>query len=595
MSLRIRRGTDAQRTGVTFDQGELVYTTDGQQLWVGNGITQGGTNILSNSAGTGLIWNASTNKFDFNTGNLGLTTSVVSEGANKYFTTQRAQDAAASLFTATGTPTATGSITGAIAPATVTVNSIAGLVIGEPFIVSGTGGIARGLTAGTYYIVSASGTSVVLASTQANATSPTPVPLSTLTTGSISATTFAAGGPDSGITFVYDSVNHVMNVITSAGASSIPTQAGHSGQFLTTNGSSTNWASIITSVSGDVNPALGGNLTLGGYNITGNGSIAITAGNISTGGTISATTGLGGNLALGGYSINGSGNINITGTIAASTGLGANLPLNSYNINGTGNIGITGTIGNGAMTLTNATITTNTGAPTTLGFTSNSPVYIGTNTNPQTLFLKSARTVAAFTGLTDGTNNSGLVAQISRGTLDVPTAVQPGDFIFYNQAMGYDGAAFQVAGAFGIAADQNGTVTAGHVPGAFGVITINATGGVNQLIFDSTGRLTIPNLSIGGLTYYSPNYISVATTNTYNLSTTLTYNMLLVTSASLTATINMPISPTDGQLTSFTVLTNTVTLIVGTGTVSPTFAGSATAGTVFRYVYRATGTTWYRI
>ena len=507
MSLRIRRGTDAQRTGVTFDQGELVYTTDGQQLWVGDGITQGGTNILSNSAGTGLIWNASTNKFDFNTGNLGLTTSVVSEGANKYFTTQRAQDAAASLFTATGTPTATGSITGAIAPATVTVNSIAGLVIGEPFIVSGTGGIARGLTAGTYYIVSASGTSVVLASTQANATSPTPVPLSTLTTGSISATTFAAGGPDSGITFVYDSVNHVMNVITSAGASSIPTQAGHSGQFLTTNGSSTNWASIITSVSGDANPALGGNLTLGGYNITGNGSIAITSGNISTGGTISATTGLGGNLALGGYSINGSGTINITGTIAASTGLGANLPLNGYNINGTGNIGITGTIGNGAMTLTNATITTNTGAPTTSGFNSNSPVYIGTNANPQTLFVKSARTVAAFTGLTDGTNSSGLVSQISRGTLDVPTAVQPGDSIFYNQAMGYDGSAFQIAGAFGMAVDPDAVVTTGHVPGQFGAATISATGTVNYLTFNSQGLLIIPRISVGDGTASAPSIV----------------------------------------------------------------------------------------
>jgi hypothetical protein len=269
--------------------------------------------------------------------------------------------------------------------------------------------------------------------------------------------------------------------------------------------------------------------------------------------------------------------------------------LNSYNINGTGNIGITGTIGNGAMTLTNATITTNTGAPTTLGFTSSSPVYIGTNTNPQTLFLKSARTFAAFTGLTDGTNNGGLVVQISRGTLDVPTAVQPGDFIFYNQAMGYDGAAFQVAGAFGIAADQNGTVTSGHVPGAFGVITINATGGVNQLIFDSTGRLTIPNLSIGGLTYYNPNYITVSTTTTYSLSTTQTYNALLVTAGSLTATINMPASPADGQVVNISVLTNTVTLAVGTGTVSPSFAGSAIAGTVYRYVYRATGTTWYRI
>ena len=47
MSLRIRRGTDAQRTGVTFLEGELIYTTDTKKLYVGDGTTTGGVAIDS--------------------------------------------------------------------------------------------------------------------------------------------------------------------------------------------------------------------------------------------------------------------------------------------------------------------------------------------------------------------------------------------------------------------------------------------------------------------------------------------------------------------------------------------------------------------
>ena len=47
MSLRIRRGTDAQRTGVTFLEGELIYTTDTKKLYVGDGTTAGGVAIDS--------------------------------------------------------------------------------------------------------------------------------------------------------------------------------------------------------------------------------------------------------------------------------------------------------------------------------------------------------------------------------------------------------------------------------------------------------------------------------------------------------------------------------------------------------------------
>lgn len=47
MSLRIRRGTDAQRTGVTFLEGELIYATDTKKLYVGDGTTAGGVAIDS--------------------------------------------------------------------------------------------------------------------------------------------------------------------------------------------------------------------------------------------------------------------------------------------------------------------------------------------------------------------------------------------------------------------------------------------------------------------------------------------------------------------------------------------------------------------
>lgn len=101
MALRIRRGTNAQRTSVApFDMGEIVWTTDTERLYVGDGITSGGKNILANSAGVGLVFNAVTQRLDV--GDFTLTTDDVTEGTlpgRQYFTVERAQSAAASLFT----------------------------------------------------------------------------------------------------------------------------------------------------------------------------------------------------------------------------------------------------------------------------------------------------------------------------------------------------------------------------------------------------------------------------------------------------------------------------------------------------------------
>ena len=47
MSLILRQGLDADRLLVNFDSGEMVWTTDSQQLFVGDGSTPGGLNISS--------------------------------------------------------------------------------------------------------------------------------------------------------------------------------------------------------------------------------------------------------------------------------------------------------------------------------------------------------------------------------------------------------------------------------------------------------------------------------------------------------------------------------------------------------------------
>ena len=45
MALQIRRGTDAERLGITPLAGELIYTTDTKKLYVGDGVTAGGNQV----------------------------------------------------------------------------------------------------------------------------------------------------------------------------------------------------------------------------------------------------------------------------------------------------------------------------------------------------------------------------------------------------------------------------------------------------------------------------------------------------------------------------------------------------------------------
>jgi hypothetical protein len=98
MALRIRRGTDAQRSGVTFEMGEIVWTTDSQQLFVGNGVTQGGTAVIgAQILGYGLVYDSLNKRIEV----AGLTSDDVTEGSNRlYHTTERAVDAVGAALVA---------------------------------------------------------------------------------------------------------------------------------------------------------------------------------------------------------------------------------------------------------------------------------------------------------------------------------------------------------------------------------------------------------------------------------------------------------------------------------------------------------------
>lgn len=42
MSLKVRRGLESDRSSITPDEGEFIYTTDEKLLYIGDGVTAGG-------------------------------------------------------------------------------------------------------------------------------------------------------------------------------------------------------------------------------------------------------------------------------------------------------------------------------------------------------------------------------------------------------------------------------------------------------------------------------------------------------------------------------------------------------------------------
>tara|TARA_R110000772_G_scaffold65320_1_gene145823 strand:- start:477 stop:902 length:426 start_codon:yes stop_codon:yes gene_type:complete len=108
-----------------------------------------------------------------------------------------------------------------------------------------------------------------------------------------------------------------------------------------------------------------------------------------------------------------------------------------------------------------------------------------------------------------------------------------------------------------------------------------------------TNQITRANLTREILRIVDHNMLTISTSQTVNLSTTVSINMLIVANPGLTLTIQFPTSPVEGQVCEFTTLTNTVTLVAGTGNFNPSFAGAPVAGFNATYVYHDLDSTWY--
>jgi hypothetical protein len=347
MSLQIRRGTDAQRQAVTFDLGEIVYTTDTKKLFIGDGATLGGVNVLSNSAGTGLTWNSTTQTLNFSGTLSGYTTDNLAQGTvNLYYSPTRAKADIATMFTATGSNTTTGTVTSTTATtisfvgAVSTINGVgiltytSGTVPQIGMIITGTGINASPAT----YIVS--GTSPTFILNQVPTAAGTGVAIQGVislvtvssATGLVALEPFivASGGQQGGLTnatyyivnptagsnqislasTLYNAQNGIAitNLTTATLSPSANfTAGGPDSNINFTYNSTTGTMAVnsigVTAVSQDSAPSLGGNLTLNTKNITGTGNISIT-GNLTASGTLSVPK-LAANLNIDTYSITG--------------------------------------------------------------------------------------------------------------------------------------------------------------------------------------------------------------------------------------------------------------------------------------------------
>lgn len=525
MALQLRRGTDAQRNSKIFADGELVWTTTGSpnggKLYVGDGVTAGGINVLKNVAGNGVSWNENTQKLDFVQENLTLTTANVPEGQGGgiYFTAVRAVD---TIFTALNSGGPSG-ISFTHTPGTTTIRAT---VNGASLLPPATGNEGKWLTLDnsgnpTWHTAPLPG-GLSIPAFPGNQGSYLTTDGTNLVWAQIAVNTLSGGAGNTH----FASLNVATGEFTTTGNinSGGDIKLNQGKDIVRYNGAS--YVSVLgglQQVVGDTAPSLGGNLTLNSRNITGTGNIdiigTVTATSYATVVTSSLRASLGANLVLGNYNITGNGDININGAIQANTytgnvttpslsaTLGANLVLNSHDIGGTGNININGSIANNTLTIRGTTFTSSTSAPPGAGFYSSAPITVGTAATPATLYINSNHALGVLNGIASGTENSALHFKMSRGTLAAPTILSPNDPIGLIQVAGYDGTGYTVAGAFGILVDPATTIATGDVRGAFGAITIGFGGQVNNLLFDSRGVLDVPRLSVGDGTAANPSIV----------------------------------------------------------------------------------------
>jgi hypothetical protein len=180
--------------------------------------------------------------------------------------------------------------------------------------------------------------------------------------------------------------------------------------------------------------------------------------------------------------------------VAAGGGsLQGSITLNNYNIEGLGNIDISGFISNGTLTLDGNRIISSdsfiaSGSGNTIGV-----LELGNSSNFLQVKREWGEPVEPMDlqyGITNGFFSLVTNKNVSRGTIDSPTIVLPGDALSYERTYGYDGFDYVASSGIWQGVDPSETPSAGYVPGAIAFTTIGA-GGQNVISFDSHGYFGI--------------------------------------------------------------------------------------------------------
>tara|TARA_R110000803_G_scaffold208411_1_gene277055 strand:- start:87 stop:509 length:423 start_codon:yes stop_codon:yes gene_type:complete len=128
------------------------------------------------------------------------------------------------------------------------------------------------------------------------------------------------------------------------------------------------------------------------------------------------------------------------------------------------------------------------------------------------------------------------------------------------------------------------------------VITAANSGAVLPIVQSGvTSQIEVTDLTNEYIRKSSHSVTLINTSQTVNLSVIESLNILLVNNPGLTLTLQFPTSPIDHQVCQFTTLTNTVTVVAGSGTFNPVYSGAPVAGFSITYVYHTEDSTWYKI
>jgi hypothetical protein len=236
---------------------------------------------------------------------------------------------------------------------------------------------------------------------------------------------------------------------------------------------------VINAVSfvGGFNGSLDDNLVTGTNRITNGTNLVIHGydGNIEAGRITATFRGaLAGNLTIGSYNITNNSNITINGTTGGITASS----LNTANITINQNIISSNTGYNSATT----------GLPINV-------IKFDTDTQFQLTFNQDYDPTRLVTAVTSGYNGEISETNISRGSVEVPEAVQTGDSLSQFRYFGYDGGNYIPSGGISVIIDNQSSVSSGSVPGKLVFATLPTydplLSQIKTMTFDSQGRLAI--------------------------------------------------------------------------------------------------------